>query len=60
MAQRARREHHRQFDRGMLGLDDDLAVVASERYAAGEHLLGARELLDATYRDSGCPNNDML
>jgi hypothetical protein len=26
----------------------------------GEHLWRARELLDATYRDSGCLNNDML
>ncbi len=27
-------EHHRLFDRGMLGLDDDLAVVVSQRFSA--------------------------
>ena len=26
--------HHRLFDRGMLGLDDDLAVVVSRRFSA--------------------------
>lgn len=26
--------HHKLFDRGMLGLDDDLAVVVSQRFSA--------------------------
>jgi hypothetical protein len=58
--QRARREHDRLLDCGMSGWT---TTSASSRPSATRRVntfRRARELLDATYRDSGCPNNDML